>query len=200
MGAIREGQKVKLSFNMSDGSEKEFDCFIRSVYSDRLALAFPKDLLNYMEYLEEGSDISAKVFTPLGVKVFDSIVLDSPLEPEFVIEYAEVSTEIQRREYVRVQLKAKVVLERANKTSVVAYTIDISGGGLKFFYEGEFVSHESLGITLYLPDARSVQARGVIVPNEYIPQNEHVLSFTEIEERERDRVIKQCFDLQLAKD
>lgn len=200
MGEIRKGQKVKLLVNTEEGLKKEFDCFIKGVYEDRLSLDFPQELLEYSDYLEEGEDIPVKIFTPLGVKSFNAAILDSPYEEDFTIEYVESTNDLQRREYVRVPFTAKVFIETQDKRTVIAYTMDISGGGLKFLSEEEFEPQEQVKITIYMPDDRSLQVKGVIIPNQYIPVNEHVLSFTEINEKDRDRIIKKCFEIQLAKE
>lgn len=199
MGIIRENQKVKLIFKLTDNSEKEIDCLVKEAYTDRISLKFPEDMMEYAEYLGEGEELTVKIFTPAGVKILDTIILDSPLEPEFVIEYTETSTDIQRREYVRVQMEMKIVLERENKKPIVTNTIDISGGGLKFYCEESFYPDEPVNITLYMPESRAIQAKGIIIENNYIPQNERILTFTNIEERERDRIIKLCFEAQVAK-
>lgn len=199
MGEIKENQKVKISFKVEGNVEQELNCLIKEVYSDRIFLNFPDEALDYAEYLDEGTEISIKVFTPTGIKVFDSIVLYSPLEENFVIEYAEISTEIQRREYTRVLFETKVVIQREDKSNVVTNTIDISGGGLKFFYEDNMISEEQVNITLFLPQGRSIQAKGAIICTKKLPDTEHVLYFTEIDEADRDRIVKLCFDIQTGR-
>lgn len=201
MGEIREGQKTKLIFKTADGSEKEFDCFVKKVFSDRLSLDFPRELLDYACYLDEGTELPVKIFTPTGVKAFDSIIINSPYEPEFVIEFVEDHIQIQRREFMRVELKVKVIVERAGKDNIVTETLDISGGGIRFLYDGDFKFQEEVGILLYLPYAiRSIKAKGYIIKPEHLPQDQHVLLFTAIDESDRDKIIKQCFDIQLSKD
>lgn len=200
MGEIKEGQKVKLLAITDEGSEKEFDCFIKAVYTDRLSLNFPEELLEYADYLEEGEEIPVKIFTPLGIKSFTAAILDSPYEPDFTIEYVETTNDIQRREYVRVPFCVKTFIEREDKKSVIGYTMDISGGGLRFKAEEEFEPQEQVKLTLYMPDERSIQAKGNIIGNEHIPKDQHVLSFTDIDEKERDRIIKKCFEIQLTKE
>lgn len=199
MAQIKQGQKVKVSFATED-SEKEFDCSIKDVYTDRLVLNYPQELLKYGDYLSEGDEIPVKIFTPLGIKLFDAVVLDSPAESgAFVVEYIEEqSTGIQRREYVRVPLVLKIFIETEIKKNIIANTIDISGGGLKFISPESFVPKEEVKVTIYIPEDRSVQAKGIIVQNDYIPQNQHVMSFTDIEEKDRDRIIKKCFEVQLT--
>lgn len=196
MGEIRKGQKVKLFVQNLD---KEFDCFIKEVYDDRISLDYPQDIIEYSDYFEEGEDIPVKIFTPLGVKSFSAAILDAPYEENFTIEYVESTNDLQRREYVRVPFSVKVFVETQDKKNIIAYTLDISGGGLKFFSEEEIESQE-VKITIYMPDDRSLHAKGTIIHNQFIPVNEHVLSFTEIDEKDRDRIIKKCFELQLARE
>lgn len=197
MSEIAEGQKVKLSFRMADGSEKEFDCFINKVQKDRLYLDFSQEIFAYGEYLEEGTELPVRIFTPSGIRFFNTIVLNSPSESEFIIEYVENYTHIQRRAYGRARLKTKIIIERFEKTNVVTHTIDISGGGVKFVYEGVFKPDEPVGFLLYLPfEARSIKAKGIILKNEHLPHDQHVLFFTDISERDRDIVIKKCFEIE----
>lgn len=199
MGVIKENQKVKLSFKLADGSLQEIECLVKEAYSDRISLSCSNEVMEYVDYLGEAEELNVKIFTPSGIKIFDTIVLDSPLEPEFVIEYTEAATSLQRREFVRIEMELKVLIQKEDKTNLVTRTINVSGGGLRFYSEGMFTPQEIVNITLYMPDDRAVQAKGTIIPNEFLPQNEYVLSFTEIQERERDRIIKKCFEAQSAK-
>jgi len=197
MGEIREQQKAKLSFKMPDNSEKEFDCQIKEVQNDRLLLEFPKEMLNYAQYLEEGSEMPVRIFTPTGVKMFDTIVLNSPLESDFVIEYVEDAIKVQRREYQRVNLETKLIIERPEKLNLVVKTIDMSGGGLRFYSEAEFENNESVEVLLYLPyELHSVKAQGIILNQAHLAQNEHVLLFTKIDEKSRDKIIQRCLKIQ----
>lgn len=200
MGETRKGQKVKLKFKMADNSDKEIDCYITEIHSDRLFLTKPGELFNYIQYFDEGKELSVRIFTPIGVKIFDTIVLNSPLESDFVIEYIEDSLQIQRREYTRVELDLKVIIEKQGKGNLITHTVDISGGGLRFYCEESFEPDESVGVYLYLPfSIRSIQSKAIIIKNSHLPKNEHVLCFTEINERDRDKIIKQCFETQAAK-
>lgn len=199
MGEIRKAQKVKINFNTVEDLEKEFDCFIKEVHADRLTLDFPSALLDYIEYLNEGEEIAVKIFTPTGIKTYEAIVLNSPLEHDFVIEYIEQPENIQRREYLRVFMNLKVVIEgKGYNNNIVTHTLDVSGGGLRFHHKGEFEPNEPVKITLLMPNDRAVQAMGTVVQNNNLPKDEHVLFFTEISERERDRIIKKCFETQVT--
>jgi len=197
MGEIREHQKAKLSFKMADNSEKEFECQIKEVQKDRILLDFPKEMLDYAQYLDEGSEMPVKIFTPTGIKIFDTIILNSPTESDFVIEYVEDAIKVQRREYQRVNLETKLIIERGEKLNVVVKTIDISGGGIRFFCEESFENQEELNVLLYLPyELRSLKIQGSILKKGHLEKNEHVLLFTKIDEKDRDKIIKRCLKIQ----
>lgn len=197
MGEIREDQKTTLYFKTVDNIEKEFDCFIKEVHDDRISLRFPSDILDYANYIEEGAELPVKIFTPTGVKAFNTIVINSPIESEFVIEFVEDYIHIQRREYLRVELETKVILDTEDFGVTVTKTLDVSGGGMRFASDKPFRKGQTVKIMLYLPfQENSVKALGEIVECAHLPENEHVLAFTQIDERERGRIVKQCFDMQ----
>lgn len=181
---------------MVDGSEKELISTIKCFYGDRIALNTPLSLIEYTDYLQEGEEIKTQIFTPLGIQVFNAMILNSPSEPEFVIEYIENSVKIQRREYLRMPLKIKIVIERDNKEIIVTQTVDISGGGSRFLHNGVFEQDEIVKLSLYIPDERLIQAKGLILPSEKLPSGQQALRFEEIDERDRDRIIKKCFEMQ----
>ena len=197
MSEIIEDQKIVLYLKTVDNTQKEFVCFVKKIQKDRISLRFPNDVLDYSEYLEEGSELEVKIFTPSGVKAFETIVIDSPLENEFVIEFDENYIEIQRRQYLRAELETKIILESESIGVVVTTTIDISGGGVRFLSDRQFRPKDRVRVMLYLPyQMTSVKALGEIIENKRLPENQFVVLFTEIEERERERIVKQCFETQ----
>lgn|SRR5574344_547116 len=197
MGDVRKNQKVELIFKTADGSEKTLTCKVKSFNTDRISLNFPAIVSEYSKYLDEGSDVKVKIYTPLGLNMFDAIIISSPTEPEFEVEYVENSLQIQRRNYLRVPVTVKIVLEREHQNPIIAKTIDLSGGGARFYYEGDIEDGEPVKLSLYIPDMRLIQANGVIINKEFMKENEHVVYFKTIDEETRSRIIKKCFEIQL---
>ena len=148
MSDLSLNQKAKIFFDGENGIEMELDCFINSIDDDRLGLDYPEDAETLKKYLEEGTPIDVKIFTPSGLMVFESVVIDSPDEG-FVIEYVEDAVVIQRRDYSRSPLKTKLELMLRTET-FVASTIDISGGGIKFFSKEDLNPEEIVTGKLYL--------------------------------------------------
>lgn len=199
MSEIREDQNVKLALKTEGNLKKELDCQIKSIEKDRLSLIFQKESVGDLRYLEEGEEYSIKVFTPSGLRMFDAVVLDLPFDNEVVIEYVEDNIHVQRREYTRIFLETKVIIDRIDKESIVTHTLDISGGAIRIYYEGTFEPDELVTCRLYLPfQLSSINAQGRILFNEHLKKNEHVINFTSIRESERDKIIKKCFEIEIA--
>ena len=197
MGEIRENQSAKLSFKTASGSEKEFDCSIKKIYSDRISLDYPRELVTYSDYLQEGDEVNIKILTPSGIKMFDAMILDSPINGEFIIESVADFIRIQRRKYLRMPLKAKIIIEREDAKNIVTQTLDISGGGIRFEGLNTFYENENVGCMLFLPrELSSTKAQGIILKTEHLPKNQHVMLFTKIMERDRDKIIKVCFEIE----
>ena len=78
MNDIAKDQKAKIFFDGENGIEMELDCTVEKIYDDRLELAYPDDAEPLKQYLEEGTPIDVKVFTPSGLMVFESMVTRSP--------------------------------------------------------------------------------------------------------------------------
>jgi c-di-GMP-binding flagellar brake protein YcgR len=196
MGEIRENQLTKLFFSDAEGSEKELNCGIKKVYKDRIFLDYPKEIMDYVDYLQEGDDVSVKIFTPSGIKAYDAIVLNSPLENDFVIEFVENYIEIQRRKYLRMDFEAKVLIEY-DREKIVTHTIDIGGGGIRFSCEDSFEPNQTVSCHLFLPEFPAIQAQGIIIKEKHLKDNEYVMFFTKIDEKDRTKLLQKCFSLQV---
>jgi len=196
MGEIRENQLTKLFFKDTEGSEKELNCSIKKIYKDRIFLNYPKEIMDYVDYLQEGDDVSVKIFTPSGIKAYDAIVLNSPLENDFVIEFIEDYIEIQRRKYLRMDFEAKVLIQ-AGMLKLVTYTIDIGGGGIRFSGEESFEPNQTVSCHIFLPEFPAIQAQGIIIKEKHLKENEYVIFFTKINEKDRTKLLQKCFALQV---
>jgi c-di-GMP-binding flagellar brake protein YcgR len=194
---IIKGQELKLYFKTLNNLEKNVGCIVQEVLDDRILLGITDEVLNYAEFLEEGCELIVRIFDAGGIIIFSTIILDSPLGGDFVIEYPNKSVKIQRRQYPRAEIDMKIIIERKNANNIITRFIDLGGGGLRFFYEGIFKPEEKLTLLLYLPkQIKSIRVDGIILKKEYLSKNEHILVFTNINTADRELIIKQCFELQ----
>lgn len=198
MSEISINEKAKIFFDGENDIEMELDCIVKKIYDDRLEIEYPEDAPQTLkQYLQEGTPIDVKVFTPSGLVVFESMVINSPDEEEFTIEYVEDAVVIQRRDYSRSLLKTKLMLE-SRKEVFICSTIDISGGGIKFCSSEDLEPEQPVKGKLYLRNFDMPAVfEGEILDNPSLQPDEYTLAFTNIDEKERDKIIKTCFDLDM---
>ena len=200
MEELKKGEKLKIKFNISSIRSYEISCLIKWIESDRISLIYPENDQNLTKYLHEGKEIEVVVYSDKGVFAFDSIVMDSPFSRDFIIEYPEEKTKIQRREYVRAPIRTEFVLTKAEYT-VKSQTINIGGGGVRFTSDKEFKISDKWDFMLNL-SKNNIIATGTGEILYSIKQDNNVVSvikFLEIEEITRNKIIKICFEEETKK-
>lgn len=194
MAAIKKGLKVQIEFESGFGKKSRIDCYILDYEDDRIELMYPASKEEFIPYLSEGTELKAFIYTFAGIQVLDSIVLNSPLE-DFTIEYHEDTQIIQRRRYLRVPLIAElfIALPEGNKKSE---TLDISGGGIRFAFgqtlENQKVYNGSLRLEKY---DSLIFFTGIVSKKSFFKPDEYVIEFTEIDEKNRERIIQKCVEV-----
>lgn len=88
MGLIQVNQKAKIIFE-AEGHSIELDCTVDEVLFDRVRLVFAKSFMRYLDYLEVGNEVIVKVFALQGIIQFHSMIISSPMEKYFEVEYDE---------------------------------------------------------------------------------------------------------------
>jgi c-di-GMP-binding flagellar brake protein YcgR len=198
MKALEIGHKARLMFKISEIRSADITCCIKWIEKDRIGLVFPDKAEPLAQYLHEGKGLNVIAYTNFGIYNFDSIVIDSPFSHDFVIEFPEENTKIQRRGYLRMPLKLDLTLEQRG-VKIKTQTINISGGGIRFRIDRELNPEETWRFNVYLPKWQEyAQGSGEVLYN--IKQNKNVLSvirFTDIHENCRNKIIKMCFEEEL---
>lgn len=193
---IKTGQKVEVKFKISSADEIKLVCSVKDIHADRLDINFPKGTLNFTDYLQEGYNVNVDIYTPHGIKKFNSVIIDSPETGSFMVEFGGEYDELQRRKYVRAQVETKLILRRVNRDPIISRTIEISGDSVRFYYEGHLQNKEPFDCFLYLPkNVHSIKAKGIIVKTEHIEKNEHLILFTQIQDFDRVRINRKCIEL-----
>ena len=85
MNLFNEEQKIALNF-VKENMLVEMICEIDKIHDDRMSLNLPQYFMRYIDYLQPGSAITAKVFSKLGTIDFNTVIITSPLEENFSIE------------------------------------------------------------------------------------------------------------------
>lgn len=195
MEELEKGHKIKLKFTISSVRSAEIECTIKRLEQDRISLDFPENAESFAKYLHEGKEMEVVIYSDKGIYLFDSVVIDSPFERDFVIEFPEEKQKVQRREYVRVPNKLRCILAKGDK-KIETETINVGGGGIRFKANSEFKIADKWGFYLYLPRWPS-PSKGFGEILYTIKQDNSMISvikFTDIDESDRNKIIKFCFE------
>jgi len=194
MQELEAGQKLHLKFNISSLHSESITSVVKGFEGDRVALTFPDDSRHLIKDLPEGKELEVIVYTDSGIYVFDSIVINSPLEHDFVIEIPDEKKHIQRRDYIRVPFNLRFVLTKGIK-ELETKTINIGGGGVRFLIKEEQKTNDIWNFMLYMPGGTVVKGSGIILYSLLQGRMRiSVIKFVEISETDRNRIIKKCFE------
>lgn len=189
MDLLKEGQKLTLFFQKNTNMV-EMSCEIEKVYDDRLDLVLPQYFMRYIEHLQVGARLTAKVFSKLGTVDFNTVVISSPLEDSFTIEldYNTVkltaSTELPGIEAV------EEICFKLDGEDYITKTFEISGEYIKFTSDRKFSVHEILDCTLNLPnDYGIINFRAAVSEIDPIYSNEYTAVFSTITEENRQNLL-----------
>ncbi len=194
------GTKAKIKYKVSPLRTVEFECKVVREEYDRLAITFPQDMHDFAQYFLEGQTLEIVLYTSRGVRVLESLIIDSPLVGEFVIEYYDDATSVQRRQFVRADLNAEIMLYQTEKgqKNFKTRTINIGGGGIRFKTDQILEKSSKWKFSVYLPNIDfPIRGEGEII-HMFKKQDPmaSVLKFSSISEPDRNRIIKKCFELE----
>lgn len=136
-------------------------------------------------------------------------VIDSPIV-SFVVDMPDEKniTKIQRREYVRINIDVNVAVhsEKELFTPFISVTHDISGGGLAIITPKNVTLTEGEIVDLYLvlkskySDFVYLKTKGEIIRTTVFNEVRSTsLRFQFDDERDRQKIIKYCFEIQREK-
>jgi len=194
MRELETGQKVRIRVDVSSVQEEAITCVIKWFENDRIALVFPDNKQNLAKSLHEGKEVEAIVYTDSGIFVFESIVINSPLEHDFVIEIPDEKERIQRRDYIRAPFNTQMTLKKG-RMQLDTKTVNIGGGGIRFLAREDLKADDVWDFMLYMPDNNWIKGRGIILYT-LLQGNSifSVIKYTDISETDRNRIIKKCFE------
>ena len=129
-----------------------------------------------------------------GLFGFTTVVLAARLQPEPLLRLAppERVERVQRREWVRLDVRLPVRLERPGNPPEVleVRTLDISGGGLRLLSPRPLRPGELVRLQIAFPGGWEVRATGRVVRAEAVEREQHEagVEFVEIDPRLQDRI------------
>lgn len=184
---------LKVEFEESDLTKRLVECKVKNIEDDRLILDYSRVSPYYYQFLHEGAEIKLYHYTDAGIDIFDSIIITSPVDQRFEVEYPPIFTRVQRRKYTRAFVKLKIQLKDRNGILDTTETINIAGNGIKFYSNKDLIFGKMYDMFIYLDNDQIIKATGVIIK---IEGNEYVFEFAKINEKDRDKLLKLCINIQ----
>lgn len=197
----KEGGQISYRSKIIDRNESELIIDYPVNIDDYLQLPIRTNQVVDIEYITKGSvyKFPAKIIR----------IIESPIE-SFVINVPNEAdiTKIQRREYVRINVDVNVAVHSINDsfTPFITVTQDISGGGLAIITPDNITLSEGEKVDLYLvlkskySDFVYLRVEGEIIRTTvYNGVRSTSLRFHFDDERDRQKIIKYCFEIQREK-
>lgn len=204
-----------LFFNINSIDEDEAKQEYRSRVSDILEQAIAMEVpinqnTGKIKRLYAGDELSAYFLTEKGVKNYfttsvigfreDTIRLVLVKKPD-----PASITEVQRRSFVRVPAELEIALKINEQIQFVSVTEDVGGGGISIYCEQSVPIHtnDRVGCWLLIPNKHGspdhVPFKGEVVRIKELENGKQfvMMRFSEIADRDRQKIIRFCFERQL---
>ena len=189
MDLIQEGQKISISFQ-KEGNFVEIFCIIAKVLEDRLIIDLPQYFMRYIEFLEAGKTLTAKVFSKIGTVDFNTIVISSPLEDEFSIEFDEDALKLTEGEEIPVISDILPLKIKKGDFECTVKTFEISTEYLKFYSNKPFEVEESFDCSLILAkDYGTIKFVATVTNRDEVYNNEYTVSYSQMNEYDRQTLL-----------
>ncbi len=189
MDLIQEGQKISISFQKEDNFVEIF-CIIAKVLEDRLIIDLPQYFMRYIEFLEVGKTLTAKVFSKIGTVDFNTIVISSPLEDVFSIEFDEDALKLTEGDEIPVISDILPLKIKKGDYECTVKTFEISTEYLKFYSNKAFEPEESFDCSLILAkDYGTIKFVATVTNRDEVYDNEYTVSYSQMNEYDRQTLL-----------
>ena len=189
MDLFVKGQKIALYIPKQDALI-EMICTIDDVMDDRLVINPPQYFMRYVDLLQEGCSLTAKAFSKLGTIDFNTMVISSPLEENFVIELDYNAVQLSSADE-NIAIGAVEHMEIKNeKGTFKVKTFELSANYVKFSSNAKFAIDSICECTVSLPgDYGIINFKGVISDIDPIYENEYTVTYITITEKDKQALM-----------
>ena len=189
MDLFNEEQKIALSF-IKDNMMVEMVCSIDKIYEDRLSLNLPQYFMRYINYLQVGNRVTAKVFSKLGTIDFNTVIITSPLEDAFFIELDYNSLKLTPSNEIPVINATESLTIIKNSEVFNLKTLEISTDYIKFYSDKKFNLEEAVDCNINLSNNYgTIKFKATISGIDEVYDNEYTASFTTMTENDRQTLL-----------
>ena len=190
MELIHSGQKISINIEKNDRIV-EIIGTINEVLDDRLLVDLPQYFMRYIEYLEVGKPLTAKIFSKMGTIDFNTVVISSPLETAFTIELDYNAVRLTPDEEVPA-IEAMEILKvtRENNSVLTLKTTNISIEKIICLCNDSMEVEEKLNCELILPkDYGTITFKATVIKRDIVYDNEYTLSCYGMSEENRQSLL-----------
>lgn len=193
MDLLSEGQKIALIFE-KDSKYVEMLCIIDKLFDDRINIQLPQYFMRYVDCLQEGDSLTAKVFSKIGTVDFNSVVITSPLDEDenapFSIELDYNAMKLTPSEDIPV-INAMEKLEIYQNNEVIKLkTFEISTEYMKFYSDKKFEVETEIECAVILPkDYGIINFKAIVTEIDPIYENEYTAKYSMMTEEAKQNLL-----------
>lgn len=209
-GLIKINNKIELNVT-SLGEELSMMCDVKGYSGDSILLHYPPKYKEKARNLERNKTVLLNYYTHSGVIMLESQIKEAVKRDVIVINIPIEKKRVQRREFFRVGIQRPVDISfhDGEKTHhFVGKTVDLSGGGVKFWTEAHirvgFIADLSLKIGDLCDSDEPVKAKGRILysrthDSRFSTKSGYlsVVKFGEVSNKSQQLIMKACFSVQI---
>ena len=151
---------------------------------------------NNVAILRAGDSISLYLYTPEGIYNLKCNVLEV-YEKYYKISFAKNFNRVQRREYVRVNLRVPMKVTVDDGTTYNVTTNNLSARGCGFYFQTDLSTNDKISLTFKV-SGKTVRTFANVVSSKLKnfssgPKYVVALNFTSVTQANIDLIIKECF-------
>jgi c-di-GMP-binding flagellar brake protein YcgR len=206
-------QILHLQVNSIDEEEAkiEYKSRISDITADTIVMEVPlNEKSGRLKRLYMGDEINAYYISGDGVKNYFNTSVTGFFEDVIRLvaikkPVPELITQVQRRNFLRVPAELEIAVKFSDQLQFVALTEDVGGGGVSFICEGyipliiNYIISCWLLISYKNGTVEHVPFKGELVRVKQLETGKQLsmLRFTEITDRDRQKIIRYCFERQM---
>ncbi|TBL79773.1 flagellar brake protein [Paenibacillus thalictri] len=194
-----------------DEASKQFKSRIADVSETAIGMEIPIDeKTGKLKRLYPGDEMNAYFITDGGVKnYFNTTVLgftDDVIRLVLIKRPdPETITKVQRRNFLRVPAELEIAVKYSDQLKFVTLTDDVGGGGISFLCDGYIPLHNQQIVSCWVlihyknNQIEHVPFNGEIVRVKQLESGKQqvMMRYSEITDRDRQKIIRYCFERQL---
>lgn len=190
MDLIKSGQKISIYFQKRE-SLVEISCLITKAYEDRLVVELPQYFMRYIEFLSVGQPLTAKIFSKIGTIDFNTIIISSPLEDDFMIEYDKNAIKLTPASdipSVEAIENLNIVLSESNVLREKTFVL--STNYIKFYSDYSFKVNDTFKGEIILPKNYGIiNFTGIVSEVDPVYDNEFTASYSNMTEEDQQALL-----------